>query len=73
VSWGSVLVAGAEHLNENLASDAEGYRDAEVPDGLLEVIESTPEQLNRIESAAKEATNAAQSAERAVEELAGGR
>jgi len=59
VSWGSVLVAGAEHLNENLASDAEGYRDAAVPDGLLEMVETTPEQLDRIEMALKEATDAA--------------
>ena len=59
VSWGSVLVAGAEHLNENLASDAEGYRDAAVPDGLLEMVETTPEQLDRIETALKEATDAA--------------
>ena len=69
VSWGSVLVAGAEHLNENLESDAQGYRDAAVPDGFLEVVDATPEQLDRIETAVKEATEAAQSAERAVEEL----
>jgi len=47
-----------EHLNENLASDAEGYRDAAVPNGLLEMVE-TNEQLDRIETALKEATDAA--------------
>jgi len=63
-TWGEVLVAGAERLNDALDSDM-GRRmtaDGGVDDDLRE-------QLDRIEEAAKEATNAAQSAERATEEL----
>ena len=63
-TWGEVLVAGAERLNDALDSDM-GRRmtaDGGVDDDLRE-------QLDRIEEAAKEATNAAQSAERAAEEL----
>jgi len=63
-TWGEVLVAGAERLNDALDSDM-GRRmtaDGGVPADLRE-------QLDRIEEAAKEATNAAQSAERTAEEL----
>lgn len=50
----------AEQVVDTLDAEAPGYYDVQ-------------DQLDRIESAAKEATNAAQNAERAAEELAGQR
>jgi hypothetical protein len=69
VDWGDVLVAGAEHLNDNLASDPDGDRDAHVPDGLLEVVEATPEQLEEIRNAIATVEDRTGKIERLLEDL----
>ena len=67
-----------EIMRAGLEADAEGVGDLEPFDGEVPAAElaapaDVRQQLDRIEAAAKEATNAAQNAERAAEELAGQR
>jgi len=69
VDWGGVLVAGAEHLNENLDSSPEGYRDANVPVGLFEMAEVTPGQLEEIKEEVRKASESVETVEERTGEI----
>lgn len=79
--YGTIKLPRAEYERHNERRQELGLTWAEYVDGKAPEVrndaEGVPaeirERLERIESAAKEATNAAQNAERAADELSGGR
>lgn len=70
ISWGDYI---SPHRWHSVFDEANRHDDAKIPEGVLEVVESTPEELDEIKRMVREATEAAQSAEQSVEQLTEGR